>query len=106
MEFCPICCEDLKPLAKLCKCHHKFCTDCCVMHVTEKAGRFVEILCPDPECKKPLDKDSEGYKLLPPAVIEKIKKHEEFVFLQKNLHLKPCSVKDCSGTIDMKKARK
>lgn len=105
MESRPICCEDLKPLAQFCKCHHEFCQDCCVMHVSEKAGRFVEILCPDPDCKKSLDKDLEGYKLLPPAVIERIKKYEESIFL-KNPHLKVCSVKNCDGVINIKKVKK
>ena len=39
---------------------------------------------------------------LPDGVKLKIKKYEDYVFLQENQNIKPCSQVDCGGYIDMR----
>lgn len=44
--------------------------------------------------------------ILPAKVLENIKSRERFMFISSNPHIKPCSVINCQGVIDMKQTKK
>ena len=48
------------------------------MHITEKVNQFTSILCPDPTCGKKIDPNSSIFSQIPPHVLDKLEKYEEF----------------------------
>ena len=98
---CGICeCEyDMKKQAKLAKCYHTFCDSCLQHYIIYKVGVFGEVFCPQEDCNKILDVDSQFFSHLPPEIQKKYKKIHLFYLTTKDISLRLCPNEKCEDGV-------
>ena len=84
------------------KCQHRFCFDCLVNHTHTAANSLTMPICPDADCKTPLDLGSPLFFSLPAGLQNKIIKVSRYYKNLSNPDYKACQTPNCSGSVDLK----
>ena len=85
---------------KLCTCNHNnFCESCLHHYVIYKVKNFEEVLCPQEDCKSPVDTKGALFKGLPIDIQRNFKKAQNFFETAKDPNSKLCPRPSCEGVI-------
>ena len=71
-------------------CEHRYCQDCITNHIKQNLKNFIDIVCPEGNCKKPLDQQSSCFKNFSPEDMRKYKKIQKLNFVNSDPNLRLC----------------